>query len=870
MSLKPSQNQLCVRLSQSLIGLLLWLLSVCAFAASSSIVYVDHATDFQRAKTHYLVDTTNRLSFDEVHGNTGLNWQPSPENVFNVRAGSHAVWYRFHLENREQAPINVMLELAFPMLDYVGFYRLNELGLAETILTGDLVPYSQRAVDHPNFIFPIALQQGERQTVYLRIQSASAHITPINVWLPQALVVHLSNEDSWHGGYLGGGLTIVLFYLSICLWLRERMYFYYCMSLVGGVLYISLLRGMLFPLFFSNSPEIVNALLMPTITVSLFFAALFMRDFMSLNTHSKGLDNLVLSMAIIMVLTAFASLFLGDTNTNKLLNLAVALTSFLSLMCGPLAIAKGCPNSWTYTIASFAYVTTAIIAIMSRYGLLPVSAISEYGTQVGMAIHHLIISTALLYRVYQEHQEKLAAQAAQLAESTERIKAEEDLLKISMTHPVTLLPNRTAFEQQAQKAIENRGSSRIGVVVIEISRYSEISKTLGHQNTDLLMSDLAGHYNLLLSKAPGIIQIEGPSFKSYLCSLENASFGVLLDADEAEQQEVAMKNLARALRKPIEFKGMLLELSVIAGIAICPEHGLSAEILMRHAGVALDSSEAKEFHVAYFKPEQDQYNARRLTMIADLKQAIKDDALELYLQPKFDPQENKVVGAEALLRWQHPRYGMIRPDEFIPIAEQTGIIKPLTRWVFSRALSLQKELIEKNYALSISVNVSAANLQESDLIPFLKAELESKGIDPQTVYLELTETSMMSDPQAAIDKLNQIQSMGLRISVDDFGAGYSSLAYLRNLPADEIKVDRALVMELDADNAKDTVIQSTIDMCHKLGFSVVAEGVETTQMLNTLTDLHCDLIQGYLLTPPLPYAQFVNWLEGNKSNRFAS
>jgi EAL domain-containing protein (putative c-di-GMP-specific phosphodiesterase class I) len=271
--------------------------------------------------------------------------------------------------------------------------------------------------------------------------------------------------------------------------------------------------------------------------------------------------------------------------------------------------------------------------------------------------------------------------------------------------------------------------------------------------------------------------------------------------------------------------------------------------------------------MSYYRPEYDQYNARRLMMISELKEALNSNQLELYLQPKYSLRRKKIIGVEALVRWHHARYGLVRPDEFIALAEQTGLIKPLTRWVIRDALVQQAKLLASGYDLSMSINVSTVNLKEQDLISYLKAIIQETCADPSKIYLEITETSMMSNPLDAIEVLDKIRKIGIKISIDDFGSGYSSLAYLKAMPANEIKIDKSLVFEICRNASSETIAKLTIEMCHQLGFTVVAEGVETQEVMDRLVDFNCNVIQGYLLTPPLPVAKLIDWLNNNQGSQ---
>jgi len=350
------------------------------------------------------------------------------------------------------------------------------------------------------------------------------------------------------------------------------------------------------------------------------------------------------------------------------------------------------------------------------------------------------------------------------------------------------------------------------------------------------------------------------SLSAVMFSFEGATFGVLLDIASAEQTKEIVSSVIDELYHPIEFKGMLMELAPAIGVSLFPENGREASTLIRHANVALESAETNDRKLAYYQPEQDKYNARRLTLMSELKQAISNNQLTLYFQPKINLNTNTVVGLEALIRWKHHRFGFVRPDEFIPIAEQTGIIKPLTRWVVKRSLEVQKELLAEGHDLDISINISAKNLREDDFIPFIAEALESNPDHIDKITIELTETSMMEDPLKALQVLDELSQSGVKLSIDDFGTGYSSLAYIKKLPADEIKIDKSLVFDLTNNSDDQVIIKTTVEMCHRLGFTVVAEGVESQSIVDILRGLNCDLIQGYFISPPLPLNKLKLWL----------
>jgi len=825
-------------------------------------------------RAEFIPDRQAQLDIDDLRsGSLENQWEPLQENYANFGYKPYPYWYRFNIINPTNEPVKHIIEISYPLLDSIDYYHFKDEVLVQHILTGDRLPYSDRLIDHPHFLFPISLRAGESGSFYLRVMSAGSQLVPITLWESTDIFVFLGKEDSLHAIYLGVVSVVIFFNLLIFLALREKMYLYYAISTLVFMLFFAIMRAKLYPYILSDMPEFHHFLLLILPSTCLFFSAIFTREFLSIREYSKY-SNYAINIIIAICLACIAGVFILDSQTSlKLSVLSVIPGSFILLLLGPVIALMGNRIAWVYTLAWGSFMFGVAMTALSKQGFLPVNFMTEYGMQLGSVFEVFILNAALAYRFYRAHVDKITAQEAQLLAHTERRGAEVKLLHNSMSDAVTMMPNRSSFELQIFQSINERVNVRIGVCIIEISRYSEISKTLGHQNTDLMMREVAHQFNSALDLIPGRIHINGPSFSANLCALESGSFGVLLNMDalESETNRDKINQLLHDLSEPIEFKDMRLELQPVIGIAVCPEHGLNAATLLRHAQVAADSSDAFERRLSYYRPEYDQYNARRLMMISELKEALNSDQLELYLQPKYDLNNKVVIGVEALVRWHHERYGLVRPDEFIELAEQTGIIKPLTRWVVRNALAQQAELLALGYDLSMSINLSTVNLKEQDLISFLEALIHQTQADPSKIYLELTETSMMSNPLDAIEVLEKIRELGIKVSIDDFGSGYSSLAYLKVLPANEIKIDKSLVFEICRNTKCETIAKMTIDMCHELGFTVVAEGVETQDVMDRLVDLNCDVIQGYLLTPPLPSAKLIDWLnEHNASQGFAS
>lgn len=826
--------------------------------------YLLDEQDSSIIKVEYRRDQSKVMTLDDIRDpNTDKLWSSLKEDYANFGYQPVPYWYRFTIINPKSIRVNNIIDISYPLLDNVDIYSFREGELVQELHMGDRLPYTSRLIDHPHFLVPIELQANEQRTYYIRIMSQGSHLFPVKLWRSHELFVSLSKEDELHAIYFGVVSIIIFFNLLIFVALKEKMYFYYALSALAFMLFFAVMRAKLYPIVFSSSPSFHHTLLLLLPPSCILFSALFSRELLKPEKYLPKMKWLF-SFLVIIAWVALLGVFTLDSQTSLKLSVLSAIPSCFALfLIGPVFGFKGNKMAWVYSLAWGTFMMGATITAASKQGFIPVTFLTEYGMQIGSAIELFILNAALAYRFHTEHQGRITAQVAQLKEQEEKQETERQLLIKSMSDSVTNLPNRACLEASLQEFLDEGIKQRIAVCVLEIHRFNEINRTLGHHNTDLLMAETGQHFDDLVSKLPGLLIIKSMAVTANICALEQGSFGLLLDADIAKANQDFVEIAIKKMTQPIVFKEMRIELRPVVGVAIYPEHGVSTASLIRHAQVAADMPEALEQTISFYRPEYDQFNTRRLMMVSELKQAIDKHDLELYYQPKLDLNTREITGLEALVRWNHERYGLVFPDEFIPLAEETGIIKQLTRWVIRSAFAAQKEFKKQGYDYSISINISALNLKESDLVVFLKEEIFKAGIDPRKVCLELTETAMMANPLNAIEVLERLRRLGLFISIDDFGAGYSSLSYLKSLPAGEIKIDRSLIAGICEDNNSDMVAKATIDMCHGLGFKVVAEGVENTRVLKRLIELGCDTIQGFILTRPLPYQELLSWLEQN-------
>jgi diguanylate cyclase (GGDEF)-like protein len=408
--------------------------------------------------------------------------------------------------------------------------------------------------------------------------------------------------------------------------------------------------------------------------------------------------------------------------------------------------------------------------------------------------------------------------------------------------PLTGLPNRTLFADRLDHAMKraSREPAPFSLMMIDLDRFKEINDTLGHGTGDLLLQAVGPRIQQVLRPGDTVARLGGDEF------------AVLLpEIGSEEAREVAERVLA-ALRRRFALPELSVSVDASIGIVTYPTHGVDAETLLQHADVAMYLAKEQGRGETLYDAAQDPYDAGRLALAGELRRAIADDEFELHYQPKFDTASLEQAGVEALVRWCHPKRGLVPPMDFIPLAEHTGLVKPLTRLVLRKAARQARAWEEDGLDIRVAVNLSVANLLDLELVDDVTSILEQEGLEPSRLVLEITESMVMADPDRARDILDRLAGMGIGIAIDDFGTGHSSLAYLRRLPVVELKIDKSFVRHLAVDADDAAIVRSTIDLGHSLGLRVVAEGVEDGRSLELLRQFGCDEVQGFHLRRPAP------------------
>ena len=433
---------------------------------------------------------------------------------------------------------------------------------------------------------------------------------------------------------------------------------------------------------------------------------------------------------------------------------------------------------------------------------------------------------------------------------TQRKQAEAALEHQALHDALTDLPNRVLLHDRMQQAIRaaQREQASVALLVMDVDRFKEVNDTFGHHIGDLLLEQLGERLGSALRSSDTIARLGGDEF------------AILLPSATYEDARQIADRLQHLLEQPFGLGGLQLEIDASIGIALAPDHASDADTLLRRADVAMYVAKRGNSGHALYTADRDQHSPMRLALVAELRRAIDNDELSLYFQPKVKMDTGKVTCAEALVRWQHPRHGLLSPDLFVPIAEQTGLIRPLSRWVMDAALRQVNRWRQDGLDLSVAVNLSMRNLHDPEIADMIRKLLARWGVPPTYLTIEITESSLMADAARAMEVLNRLRAMGVSISIDDFGTGYSSLAYLKRLPVHELKIDRSFVAQMGTDANDAAIVRSTVGLAHDLGLTVVAEGVEDQNTWDRLAAAGCDIAQGYFISRPLPPLVLGEWL----------
>jgi len=488
--------------------------------------------------------------------------------------------------------------------------------------------------------------------------------------------------------------------------------------------------------------------------------------------------------------------------------------------------------------------------VLGRRVTQPVAVLAEGARVIGQGVYDRPVTVP--------QRDELGELATALNRMAHGIGERERRIRYLAYHDeLTGLPNRLALEEYLQRLLSaGDGRTPLALLLVAFDRLRDINFTLGAQMGDRVLAAIGARLREFVGGAD-----------EHLARLGDEEFTVVLTGDGDALRRA--QELERFLETPFRIDDQPFVLGAHIGVARHPEPAgpsgaasppNDAGALIRHAEAAVNRARQLSQSIVPYSADFDRDNRRRLLLISEARQALNTDQFQLYFQPKLDLQTRRVSGVEALVRWQHPQHGFISPAEFIPVIEQTALVEPFTLSVLNMGLKQAAAWHAAGVPLATSINLSARNLQDRLLPERLGQLLKAWALPPQRIVLEITESALMIDPTASLQVIGDLDALGVGMSIDDYGTGYSSLSFLRRLPLDELKIDKSFVLHMDRDANDAVIVRSTVDLAHNLGLKVVAEGVETAAVLDALTAIGCDTIQGYHISKPLPAEAFDAWL----------
>ena len=440
-----------------------------------------------------------------------------------------------------------------------------------------------------------------------------------------------------------------------------------------------------------------------------------------------------------------------------------------------------------------------------------------------------------------------------MEDATEAKSTVERLHRLATTDSLTGLHNRALFldrlDQALASARRNSSHPHVVLMLMDLDNFKEINDTLGHPAGDAMLRLVAERLKAVLRDSDTLARLGGDEFAILLPDVK----------DGRKTAEKVAENILASFKKPFRHGGQDLYLNAGIGTVIFPEHGEEMDTLMSRADVAMYGAKHRDVAHVFYNAASDPHTPERLQLSGELRRALDQQEFELYYQPQIDLRLRRVVGVEALIRWRHPQRGILLPDQFIPMAERTGLINPITDWVMTEALQQCRSWRAAGLRLRVAVNMAGRSFQQPDLVERILGQIDAVGALPECLEIEITENVLMADIEHGTQILQRLNEAGITITIDDYGTGHSSLAYLKMLPLHTLKIDKSFVLEMVHDEDDAVIVRSTVDLAHNLGYRVVAEGVENEETMELLGALGCDSIQGYFLRRPENISSINQW-----------
>jgi len=812
-------------------------------------------------------DPEHLLTPDIIINRPDLNGFRTDNSAPNFGHSDSAYWLSVDIENPRSNSVSRIITLKSPLTDLVSFYVISDKDILDSYTTGDKVPFNIRRIPHPNPSIEIQIDAHSIVQVLIRqVTSSPIQFDAVLMSKDDFYKEHLSSTAQSMFYY--GILFLVMLFGAYTFWItKERIFASYTAYIFFRILLQSSLAGFAFQYLFPNLPSIQNLVLVLSASATMASFALFTSHLFNV----KGFRSSLIKVLMLLTTTPCLIMF-TDYQFALILTKAIGLLTLILLMEYACFYAlKGIQIARFYLMTMcIVFVTTGYFTL-SQFGWVPHSNQLHSFFQLGMMLEILLLVILISMRFEQETKQRVMAEVQAQKHSQESDLLEKQLHHRAFHHPKNLLPNDVYFHQTYQNMIATDGFSSHAIVFIKVHKLKEFDRTLGSKSSERLTQALAKHLNASLRAYPSIVAVEQSSSGPVkLAALDQSSFLFLADVESEKKISTLVRSISDRLKHPFTFESINLDLDIRIGIAFSTQPPEDIEVcsqvldeLIREAKIAANLAFEKRRLFHSYNEREDHFNEERLSLAAELRMALQNNELTLAYQPQIYLSSKVCYGLEALLRWHNSGQGMISPEEFISVAEQNGLIKPLTLWVINKALREFGHIREAQPQLQLSINISVLNLHEPGFVEAVSDALIKTQVPAENLTLEITESSLISDDLQEKRTLNELKDLGIQLSIDDFGTGYSGLSQIHNLAAHELKIDKSFIFDINQKPSAETIVKASINIAHDLGMKVVAEGIENAESENTLTQLGCDIGQGFLYARPMDMDAVRIWLTEN-------
>ncbi len=834
--------------------------SITAFAMDFVVNQDNHYAYFNvNSYLSYYEDFNKSETIESVLGIE--NWtKNNTGKVLNFGFVDYPVWVRFPADMDQPKGHDWHLVIPYPLLQHANVYLVSESSrrvLWRTSLKATLQKKDNLRSHHINFSLPKIEEKGAY--FYLKASSNTSLQLPLELWDRNYLIVQQNVETLLWGLYFGVVFALMLYNSFLFLSMRDSTYAYYVFTLLS-ILFLMLSISGLGNRYVWSNPQLTYYSLPISASMTSFGLLAFCLSFLKAENIRPVVRIFMQALAPLCLLAAVFVTYMPEFGA-VLTGWLGAFTIVLVMAAGISALLNGQVIARYFVIATTCFSVGAIVYIANVFGVLPSSRLTNHGIQAGSALEALLFSFALAHRIKEERRQKLIAmEKMEMAQRT-IVQVQNQALQQALHDPVTRKPNESLLSNRVNELIsEEQRIDTFALVLMSFPQIKQIASSMGRRLSEDVLESVIARLEHELSNNIQTLTVE-KSPNSNVAVEEFGSVIVICKIGEGYRSvNDFVGQLVNLYESAIQIGETSIQVDAFCGIASYPKHGDRADLLLQHASAARDFGLRTGEAITIYSSEIDTFGRRRLALVGALSQAVRDEELELYLQPQFECVSQNLVGAEVLLRWTSEKFGTVSPAEFIEIAEEAGLMAQITRYVIDEAFSILHALHSSSFPIKLSINLSIHNLTEPKFVRLVVLLAEKHMINLADVVFEVTETAMSKDMDTVVQTLHQLAAAGCSISLDDYGTGYSSLAYLSQLPINELKIDRAFVSQMERMDSNYRIVENTVKLARALQIETVAEGVENQKTLNSLLRIGCNRVQGFHFAKPMPVSQFREWI----------